>query len=333
MRVNSGKYKEKWVEPPQYNDYIRPTTDKVKEALFGILQSDIEDAVVVDLFSGTGNLGIEALSRGAKKVYFCDAARDSINLIRKNVSFIDDNDYEIVRGDFKDCLTKLATRGIKVDIIICDPPYGKGLNIEALQAIEDSGILKKDGIVVIERGQDDVSARKNFSFISTREYGKIYLDIYRNCSKCAITGSFDPFTNGHKFLVEKALEKFDFVYIVNLINEEKTPRYTEKTRRRIIELSVKEYKHQVRIDFYKGFTYEYCLENGINTIVRGYRNDKDLAYEEDMAKYNKEHGNIETILIKAETDVSSTLVKEKIEKGEDVTNLVNEDIVGLLKKR
>lgn len=84
MRIITGEYKGRKLETPRGDD-IRPTTDKVKEAIFNLLMHDVYDAVCVDLFTGTGNLGLEALSRGARRCYFCDNARDSLNLAKTNI--------------------------------------------------------------------------------------------------------------------------------------------------------------------------------------------------------------------------------------------------------
>ena len=85
MRIITGEYRGRRLESPIGYD-VRPTTDKVKEAIFNLLMNDIWDAVVVDLFAGTGNLGLEALSRGAKRCYFCDNSRESLNLIKVNIA-------------------------------------------------------------------------------------------------------------------------------------------------------------------------------------------------------------------------------------------------------
>ena len=332
MRVISGKYRGRRILPPLTNT-VRPTTDKVKEAIFGILQTEIEDAVVIDLFAGTGALGIEALSRGAKKVYFCDGAASSIELIKQNTSFVEPNSYEILRGAFEDCLRRLSTRGVKANVVLCDPPYSKGIPEKALSEIETSGVLANGGIVVVERKTVDKQARKNFALINEKTYGEVSLDVYRDETKCAVTVTFDPFTYGHKFVVEKALEKFDFCHVVILVNENKQARYSVETRKRMIALSLSEYKNRIKIDYYDGMTVDYCKENGIQYIYRGYRNETDEKYEKEMAEYNFAHGGIETITVKAESEISSTQAKEAFDNNEDVSGFVCEDVARLMRRR
>lgn len=332
MRVISGKYKGRKILPP-LNDNVRPTTDKVKEALFAVLQTEIRGAVVVDLFAGTGGLGIEALSRGAEKVYFCDGAAASVDLIKKNVSFLEPGTFEIMRGDFSDCVRRLASRGVKADVVLCDPPYGKGLPDKALRAIAESGILAEGGTVVVERKFTDAPQREFYAYVSTRTFGETSLDFYRNVTKCAVTGTFDPFTLGHKFVVEKALEKYGFCYVVMMVNENKTARYSVDNRLRMAAVSLSEYKKRVRIEFYDGTAADYCKENGIKCIYRGYRNSVDEEYEKAMAKYNLEKCGAETVIVKAENEISSTKAKEAFDSGESVAEFVAQDVVGLMRKR
>ena len=101
MRIITGKYRGRKLETPFGNE-IRPTSDKVKESIFNILMCDIEDAVCVDLFAGTGNLGLEALSRGASKCWFCDNERNSIDIIKRNIKYCKaDNESIVLTGDYR----------------------------------------------------------------------------------------------------------------------------------------------------------------------------------------------------------------------------------------
>lgn len=323
MRVIAGKYRGRRLNSP-IGDDVRPTTDKIKEALFNILQGDVEDAVVVDLFAGTGGLGIEALSRGAKKVYFCDIDNRSIALLKSNLTFVDKNEYEVIKGDFADCIRRLALRGVKADIIICDPPYGLKKGEELLKVVKEAGILNNNGVVTIERASEDGALPdREFFLYDTKKYGNISIDIFRNFVKCAVTGTFDPFTNGHYQLVKEGLDRFGAVYVVILINPDKECLFTVEDRVKIIEASLKDFKKRVRIEFFDGFTVDYCAQRGIKFIIRGVRNESDLSYEKEMADYNKTHGGVETIIIDSDLpEVSSTGVRARIANGEDVSDRV-----------
>lgn len=332
MRVISGKYRGRKLNSPINND-IRPTTDKVKEAIFNILQGDIEDTLVLDLFAGSGALGIEALSRGAKKVYFCENNSKSLDLLMSNLAFCDKSSYEVFKGDYTDCLRLLASKNIKLDIILCDPPYSKKLGEQVLDRIRKHQLLSSDGTIIVERKTDDaVVDDKYFDKISTRTYGDTTLEIFTLLSKVAITGTFDPFTCGHKDLVIKALEDFDKVYVVVLNNPDKIMSYSLEDRLNMIELSLAEYKKRLVIEYYEGMAVDYCNANGIKYILRGVRNDRDFEYERKMAEYNKENGGIETIFMNAIKEISSTDVREKVKTNQSVSDMVEQEIIPILDK-
>lgn len=332
MRVITGKYRGRKLNSP-INNAVRPTTDKVKESIYNILQGQVEDAYVLDLFAGSGALGIEALSRGAKKVYFCDNNSKSLDLLMSNLSFCEKGTFEVYKGDYTDCLRLLASKKIKLDIVICDPPYSKKLGEEVLDKLKKYDLLADDGTIIIERKTDDVAVTHNyFEKISTRIYGETALEIFEKVSKIAVTGTFDPFTKGHKDLVIKALEDFDKVYIAVLNNPDKVMSYALEDRLEMIRLSLEEYKNNIVIEYFEGLAVDYCSANGIKYILRGVRNDRDCEYEREMAKYNKENGDIETIFMPALNDISSSMVRENIKNGQNVSDMVAEEIIPILER-
>jgi 16S rRNA (guanine(966)-N(2))-methyltransferase RsmD/pantetheine-phosphate adenylyltransferase len=334
MRVIAGKYGGRRLTSPT-NDDIRPTTDRAKENLFNILQNSLQDAVVVDLFSGSGALGIEALSRGAKKVYFCDSAGKSLALTKSNLSFVPIGDYEIIKGDFNDCLAKLNLRGIKADIVLCDPPYDLLLGGSILDRLSNLQLLNCGGKVIIEHySYDKDISSEIYSLVDKRKYGDTSISFFQKVRKVAVTGSFDPFTKGHKDLVIRALEDFDKVYVVMLVNEEKITMYDVNERLNMIKLSLKEYKKRITIEFYGGLTVDYCKQNGIKYILRGIRTDNDLPYEKQIADYNFENGGIRTVFMPAiHSDIYSTLVRENVAENKPVKGLVEENIEEILIKK
>lgn len=143
MRVISGKSRGKKLISLD-GDNTRPTLDRVKEALFNIIQFQVQDAVVLDLFAGTGALGIEALSRGAKEAIFCDKVPEAVKVIKQNV--INTNNLDkaiIINKDYKNALENVSKQNKKFDIIFLDPPYKTNLAIESLQKIIMSNLLTK----------------------------------------------------------------------------------------------------------------------------------------------------------------------------------------------
>lgn len=177
MRIITGEYKGRRLESPRDNS-IRPTTDKVKEAIFSIIAFDVPDAVCVDLFAGTGNLGLEALSRGAARCYFGDKSRESLALVRKNIGICGAQDKSVVMaGEYQKVLSSIRE---KADIFFLDPPYRDGLMEDCISLIAENGLLAEDGIIIAEHGKEEKLPDEiaGFSKIKERKYGAIIISIY-----------------------------------------------------------------------------------------------------------------------------------------------------------
>ena len=181
MRIITGDFKGKKIEMPIGYD-IRPTTEKVKEAIFSIIMAYIPEATVCDLFSGTGNLGLEALSRGADKCYFSDSSRDAIALIKRNIANCKAEDWSvIIPGDFEKVLTRLGERGEKIGVFFLDPPYKKGLYERCFELIREFDLLEEDGVIVAEHDVKDEMPEELFGFTKEKDriYSKICISIYK----------------------------------------------------------------------------------------------------------------------------------------------------------
>lgn len=177
MRVIAGEKKGRKINSPK-GDLIRPTPDKVKGAIFNILQNKTENAIVLDLFAGSGALGIEALSRGAKKAYFGDFDKASVNLVEKNLKHVEYEDKgEVIFGDYGDILNTIKE---KIDIVLLDPPYYKGFYEDLLAKLSDADIITKDTSIIVERDtwnaipQEAGKLKKE----DTKKYGKTSIDIF-----------------------------------------------------------------------------------------------------------------------------------------------------------
>ena len=173
MRVISGEYRGRRLLEPEGRD-VRPTTDQVKESLFNIIQFDIEGRRALDLFAGTGQLGIEALSRGARECVFVDASRDSLRLVRENLRRCG----AAARIEQCDALSFLRRRE-SFDLIFIDPPYDSDLAAEAVEAVKAFDILSKGGIMVVESRRETLlpSLGEEFGTEKTYRYGKIKLTV------------------------------------------------------------------------------------------------------------------------------------------------------------
>ena len=174
MRVISGSMRGKRLREPANYD-IRPTTDKVKESIFNIIQFEIEGRRVLDLFAGTGQLGIECLSRGAAEVTFVDQSREAIAIVRDNLKSCG-FDARVVQEDS----ISFLSRGGKYDIILLDPPYATNLLDKALQIINSVDILTEGGIIMCESGREKPMPDMNMPYFKRKEYnyGKVKLTTY-----------------------------------------------------------------------------------------------------------------------------------------------------------
>lgn len=177
MRVIAGSAKLRRLEPIKGQN-IRPTPDKVKEAIFTIIQFDIEGRKVLDLFAGTGQLGIEALSRGAKSAVFVDKSTAAIETIRKNLVLTNlYNKSQVYKMSFDSYLRSCTE---KFDIALLDPPYNRNLLPLALPAVADH--MNPGSLIVCEHSDKDILplSMGNFEIMRTYKYGTVRLTLYRN---------------------------------------------------------------------------------------------------------------------------------------------------------
>ena len=178
MRVITGKARGRKLKEPNDNK-IRPTTDMVKESVFNIIQAYLPCGVVLDLFAGSGALGLEALSRGAERAVFVDNNAAAVDVIRKNAANLklDCSEISIVKRDF---ITYMQTAADKFDIIFLDPPYNMGYLGKATDAIREHKILQDNGILVVESevGGEDIDFA-GFEVVTQKKYGRIQITILR----------------------------------------------------------------------------------------------------------------------------------------------------------
>ena len=178
MRVISGKARGVSLKTPD-GTKTRPTADRVKEALFSIIQFDIPGMHVLDLFGGTGQLGIEALSRGASSAVFVDEREDACKLIRENLKRTNLSDSaRVIRSDY---LSYLRTTKEKFDLIILDPPYAEVFLENSLKMITEIDILQSGGIIALERPLGKELLCDFPGYIRSRDYkyGKVLLTLFR----------------------------------------------------------------------------------------------------------------------------------------------------------
>ncbi|HMM21405.1 MAG TPA: 16S rRNA (guanine(966)-N(2))-methyltransferase RsmD [Selenomonadales bacterium] len=155
MRIITGSAKGFKLKAPKGLD-VRPTSDRVKESIFSILADRVGDAAVADLFAGTGNLGLEALSRGAEQVVFVDNSHTSMSFIKENAARTKlFESAQFMKSDVLAAIEKLAAGGRVFDIIFCDPPYNRGFVEKALRSIDRFRLLAPGGMIVVEHSKHE----------------------------------------------------------------------------------------------------------------------------------------------------------------------------------
>ncbi len=171
MRIISGKYKGKKLRG--FNiEGTRPTMDRIKESLFGMIQTHIPNSIVLDLFAGSGALGLEAISNGAKKCYLIDKNIEAIKIIKENSQNIDE-DLKIMNIDYKKFLKNTEE---KFDIIFLDPPYKENQMDKSLRIIEERDLLNEKGIVICE--YEIGNPKTNLKLIKEKSYGPKKIKIF-----------------------------------------------------------------------------------------------------------------------------------------------------------
>ena len=179
MRIIGGKYKSR-VLIEFDGAAVRPTADRVKESLFNILFLKIRGARVLDLFSGSGALGLECLSREAAEVVFNDLSKNSVEILKRNMKALkiapNVENNKVYNFDFKTCLG--AVNGT-FDLIFIDPPYAFDYGEEALEIIAKKGLLSENGIAVFERDRKMEKSIAGLEKYDERKYGKTWLTFLR----------------------------------------------------------------------------------------------------------------------------------------------------------
>lgn len=163
----------------------RPTLDRVKEPLFNIINFELEDATVLDLFAGSGALGLEALSRGAKKAFFCEKNREAALVVEKNIIKTKFNDKSVLLNtDFEKAILQLQNLNEKINIVFIDPPYKTDFVKKSLNLLLNSNILCNDFIIIVETDEpdrilDDIK-NININLYDNRKYGRVSLFFLNN---------------------------------------------------------------------------------------------------------------------------------------------------------
>ena len=313
---------------------VRPTGDRVRESVFNSLGQFFDGGAVLDLYAGTGALGIEALSRGCERAVFVEkdrAARETISENLRRTGF--GGQAEVVAGDVGRVVGRLAGQGRRFDLIFADPPYRIGRS-EVGGILDRLGaLLVPGGRVVIESGEappEDAFGRKG----ATRRYGGTFVTVFERSEltmRVAVCpGSFDPVTAGHLDIIRRAARIFDHIVVAVGANTRKMPRLSAIERAGLIEKVTADIEN-VSVEVMEGLLVDFAREQGAGAIVKGLRAVSDFESEFEQAQLNRTMSpEIETVFIMAASEhsfLSSSAVREISWHGGDVRGLVPDGIL------
>jgi pantetheine-phosphate adenylyltransferase/16S rRNA (guanine(966)-N(2))-methyltransferase RsmD len=312
---------------------VRPTSDRVRESVFNALGQFFEGDVL-DLYAGTGSLGIEALSRGCDRAAFVEKDRRALATIRENLRRTRLQDRaEVVAGDVGRVLDRMLTDGRQFNLIFADPPY-------RIAATEVGGVLSRLGAllapgarVVLESGEAPAAGTQGEKGV-TRRYGGTYVTILERSEITMIVavcpGSFDPVTAGHLDIIRRASKIFDHVVIAVGANMRKKPVLPAVERARLIEKVTADIEN-VSVELMDGLLVDFARERGAQVIVKGLRAVSDFESEFEQAQLNRTmYPELETVFIMASSEhsfLSSSAVREIASFGGDVRGLVPDGIL------
>lgn len=185
IRISSGEKKGKKLKTLDGND-TRPTSERLKLSVFNILQNDIEDKIVLDLFSGSGQMSLEAISRGALFAVMCDSSKQAADIIKKNIELCEyQNKTKLVNKDYIPAidmsLNYISQYNSKFNLVFLDPPYSKNLIDSTLFEMDKKNILENEAVIIAETDVNDVIREdyENYHIYDTRKYGRTKFVFYK----------------------------------------------------------------------------------------------------------------------------------------------------------
>jgi len=341
MRVVAGSARGRRLASPR-GASTRPTSDKVRGAVFNLLGQFFDGGDVLDLYAGSGALAIEALSRGCARAVCVEADRQAAEVIRRNAEQCGfGHRLEIRQELVESALPRLPLGAFTLAFL--DPPYSMGPD-DALARLEP--LLAPGGMVVAEHDRRRPPAERFGALVlaERRSYGDTGISIYHlGCAKrddmmrhAIYPGSFDPLTNGHLSLIQRGLKIFDGLVVAVAENPDKTPLFSFAERMTLIRDAVGD-DPRVEVDSFNGLLVDYAKRRGIHTVLRGLRAVSDFEYEFQLANMNRKlDRDFDSVFVMTGEDyyfVSAKLVREVAKFGGDVSGLVPKNVAEGLRRK
>ena len=337
MRIVAGEARGIRLAPVP--EGVRPTADRVREALFNSLGQFFDGGEVLDLYAGTGALGIEALSRGCERATFVEKSARTVAVIRENLGrarLIDK--AEVVRGDVRAEIEKLVREGRRYRLIFADPPYRIAQSEigEVLPLL--MSLLAPGGRVVVESGEPLAAEQARRANGFSRRYGGTVVTIFEGSDPtmdvAICPGSFDPVTSGHLDVIRRASSLFDHVVVAVGYNARKqTSKLPADDRARLIEKVTKPLEN-VSVEIMEGLLVDFAREQRARVVVKGLRAGSDFEAEFQQAQLNRVlYSEFETVFIMAAAEhsfLSSSAVREIAALGGSVKGFVPEEILEIV---
>ena len=317
---------------------VRPTSDRVRESLFNSLGQFFEGGAVLDLYAGTGALGIEALSRGCGHAVLVERDRAAKAVILENLRRTGFADRaEVLGGEVEAVVGRLVTRPEQFDLIFADPPYRIAAEVGGILHRLRS-LLAPGGRVAIESGEAPVEGAGGKKGV-TRRYGGSFITILDRSELTMIVavcpGSFDPVTTGHLDVIRRASKIFDHVVVAVGSNRRKQARLPAVERARLLE-KVTADMDTVSVEVMEGLLVDFARERGAKAIVKGLRAVSDFESEFEQAQLNRTmFPELETDFVMASAEhsfLSSSAVREIASLGGEVRGLVPEGVLESVKQ-
>ena len=330
---------------------VRPTGDRVRESVFNSLGQFFDGGEALDLYAGTGALGIEALSRGCEKAVFVERDRRAVSTIRENLRRAGLEDRaEVVRGEVRRVLEQRAGTmyNSRFRLIFADPPYR--IAPDELEGVFEflGPALTLGGKAVIESGvASDAMPPGNAENLeiqktqkgASRRYGDTVVTIFERVETtmtvAVCPGSFDPITVGHLDVIQRASRVFDHLVVAVGSNREKNPRMDAHARARLIE-RVTEDIPNVSVQVMEGLLVEFVRRQEARVIVKGLRAVSDFDSEFEQAQLNQTlDPEVETMFIMSSAEhsfLSSSAIREIAALGGNVERFVPEAILGTVRE-
>jgi pantetheine-phosphate adenylyltransferase len=351
LRITGGSLARRRIEVPAAADrgLVRPSSDKLRAALFSALGTRVHGARVLDVCAGSGALAFEALSRGAVHATLIERDRKTAATAAANAKALGVGARcEVVVKDAEGALGALAD----FDLVLCDPPYALALSDELQRLL--GGRIAPGGTLVLERRAGDGESfdpliNQGLFLERAKTYGDTCLMFFcrsegsegiegqQPMAHVAIyPGSFDPLTNGHVDIIERGLRTFDRVIVAVANNVQKAHLFSIDERMALTRQALAHLSN-VDVDTFDGLVVDYARQKGIGTLLRGLRAVSDFEYELQLASMNRRlQKDVETVFMMTSEElfyVSSKLVREVASFGGDISAFVPAPIAAALRAK